>query len=94
MFRPLRRPIRPLRVTRPVGAPLVRGLVLGGAAYAAVRHPARPPGEEREEQGGQDGGRGAVPDLAQKLTDLGRMVQQGLLTPEEFATVKARLLGV
>ncbi|MBP0447962.1 SHOCT domain-containing protein [Kitasatospora sp. RG8] len=34
-----------------------------------------------------------APDLADKLADLGRMAQQGLLTPEEFATAKARLLG-
>ncbi|MFI9326655.1 SHOCT domain-containing protein [Kitasatospora sp. NPDC052868] len=32
-------------------------------------------------------------DIADKLAQLGRMVQQGLLTPEEFATAKARLLG-
>ncbi|MFJ9521654.1 SHOCT domain-containing protein [Kitasatospora sp. NPDC101801] len=35
----------------------------------------------------------AQPDLASKLTELGQMVQQGLLTPEEFATAKARLLA-
>ncbi|MFE4604617.1 hypothetical protein ACFRKE_27595, partial [Kitasatospora indigofera] len=33
------------------------------------------------------------PDLADKLTELGRMVRQGLLTPEEFSTAKALLLG-
>ncbi len=35
----------------------------------------------------------AEPDIADKLADLGRMVQQGLLTQEEFTTAKARLLG-
>lgn len=29
------RPIRPVGAVRPVGTPLVRGLVVGGAAYAA-----------------------------------------------------------
>ena len=112
MFRPLR-PIRPIRAVRPVGAPLVRGLVVGGAAYAAGRSMAR------SQQGEQDQNAAiaelraaqqqpvhqapppapapvaapAAPDIADKLADLGRMVQQGLLTPEEFTAAKARLLG-
>lgn len=103
MFRPLR-PIRPVRVTRPVGAPLVRGLVVGGAVYAAGRNAARtrqpsaapawqvPPG--RAAAGPVPGAvPGAVPDIADKLAELGRMVRQGLLTPQEFAAAKARLLG-
>jgi len=74
MFRPMR-PIRPVRAVRPPGAPLVRGLVAGGAAYAA----------------GSD--LGAGPDLAARLAGLGQLVQQGLLTPEEFAVAKAKLLA-
>ncbi|GAA3000819.1 hypothetical protein GCM10020229_11240 [Kitasatospora albolonga] len=35
----------------------------------------------------------AQPDVATKLADLGQMVQQGLLTPEEFAAAKAKLLA-
>lgn len=81
MFRPLR-PIRPLSAVRPLGAPLVRGLVAGGAAYAAHRRPAGGGGLRRD----------LTRDLATDLAELGRMVQQGLLTPEEFATAKARLL--
>ncbi|MFF1904597.1 hypothetical protein [Kitasatospora sp. NPDC058218] len=38
-------------------------------------------------------GPAGVPDIADKLSDPGRPAQQGLLTPEEFATAKARLLG-
>ncbi|AUY54027.1 SHOCT domain-containing protein [Streptomyces sp. CB01881] len=135
---------------RPVGAPLVRGLVVGGAAYAAGRGAA---GRRRGEQDQNEAiaalqaqvaapagtaapaapavavvaaaqpGQAAsavptasglptvpavpaasavpavptasagAPDIADKLADLGRMAQQGLLTPEEFATAKARLLG-
>ncbi|WP_190213226.1 SHOCT domain-containing protein [Kitasatospora indigofera] len=115
MFRPMR-PIRPLRVRRPVGAPLVRGLVVGGAVYAAGRA-ARPPADGRPGwppypapapgspgtpaaapgPGAAEGASGPAPlpgpDLADKLTELGRMVRQGLLTPEEFSTAKALLLG-
>ncbi|MDQ0307315.1 hypothetical protein J2S46_001871 [Kitasatospora herbaricolor] len=105
MFGPMR-PIRPLRVRRPVGAPLVRGLVVGGAVYAAGRaarpaegagRPARPPypapvpGPDAPGAAGPAAAPG--PDLADKLTELGRMVGQGLLTPEEFSTAKALLLG-
>ncbi|MFB7614452.1 SHOCT domain-containing protein [Kitasatospora sp. NPDC056181] len=158
MFRPLR-PIRPVGVTRPVGAPLVRGLVVGGAAYAAGRGAAdRRRGEQDQSEAiaalqaqvaapagtaapavavvaaaqpgqaasavpaasglpavpaasglpavptasglpavptasGLPAASAGAPDLADKLADLGRMAQQGLLTPEEFATAKARLLG-
>lgn len=107
MFRPLR-PIRPMRVMRPVGAPLVRGLVVGGAAYAAGRSVANGRRNEQDQneaiaelQAQQAGppvqaapaAPAAPADIADKLARLGRMVQQGLLTPEEFATAKARLLG-
>jgi hypothetical protein len=116
VFRPMR-PIRPIRGVRPVGAPLVRGLVVGGAAYAAGRSSARSAQNEQSQnaaiadlQAQQALPPGyqqpayqpppapvqpapAQPDLASRLTELGQMVQQGLLTPEEFATAKARLLA-
>ena len=71
------RPMRPVVVRRPVGAPLLRGALIGGAAYSVGRRNAR----------------NAQQDVATQLTRLGEMVQQGLLTPEEFAAAKARLLG-
>ncbi|GAA1171042.1 pyruvate/2-oxoglutarate dehydrogenase complex dihydrolipoamide acyltransferase (E2) component [Kitasatospora gansuensis] len=106
MFRPMR-PIRPMRVVRPVGAPLVRGLVVGGAAYAAGRSAARSAQNEQDQNAAiadlqaqqapppayQPPPAAAQPDLTSRLTELGQMVQQGLLTPEEFATAKARLLA-
>ncbi|MCX5213933.1 hypothetical protein OG689_32485 [Kitasatospora sp. NBC_00240] len=107
MFRPMR-PIRPLRVRRPVGAPLVRGLVVGGAVYAAGGGAARPQAADGLAAWppypapalGPDTAAVAFgpaptpgPDLADKLTELGRMVGQGLLTPEEFSAAKALLLG-
>jgi hypothetical protein len=36
---------------------------------------------------------GAAPDPIGQLERLGALLQQGLLTPEEFAAQKARLLG-
>ncbi|MEU1422140.1 SHOCT domain-containing protein [Kitasatospora sp. NPDC005751] len=82
-------PIRPVRVQRPVGAPLVRGPVLGAAAGSA-------PGGPVDEGAGpvnEPVNQPAVgPQIAGMLFDLGRLTRQGLLTPEEFATAKARLL--
>ncbi|WP_245194916.1 SHOCT domain-containing protein [Kitasatospora phosalacinea] len=129
MFRPMR-PIRPVRAVRPVGRPLARGLVVGGAAYAAGRAGARRAADEQgqneaiaELQADQDRAAqqqaaqqqaaqqpvyappSAAPapapaapaaggeDVASKLNQLAQLVQQGLLTPEEFAAAKARLLA-
>jgi hypothetical protein len=60
------RPMRPVAVRRPVGAPLLRGALAAEAAQSGV---------------------------VGSLTRLAEMAQQGLLTPEEFAAAKARLLG-
>ncbi len=111
MFRPMR-PIRPIRAVRPMGAPLIRGLMVGGAAYAAGRSVARSSRNEQDQNAAIADLQAqqaapppayqpqapvyqppALPDLASKLTELGQMVQQGLLTAEEFATAKARLLA-
>jgi hypothetical protein len=35
----------------------------------------------------------AAPDLATQLTDLQRLVDQGILTPDEFAAAKQKLLA-
>jgi len=78
------RPMRPAAVRRPVGAPLLRGALIGGAAYGMGRRDAR---DARQDQAIAD------PDLAGRLTRLGEMAQQGLLDPDEFAAAKARLLG-
>ncbi|MFE1546418.1 SHOCT domain-containing protein [Streptomyces sp. NPDC058718] len=37
---------------------------------------------------------GPAPTVTDQLTRLGELAQQGLLTPEEFAAAKAKLLGV
>lgn len=76
--RPARAAARP--VERPPGAPLLRGLLVGGPRPAKPA-PAPP--------GAPDGG--AVVDL---LARLGELARQGVLTDEEFAAAKARLLGL
>ncbi|WP_328940524.1 hypothetical protein OG259_01665 [Streptomyces sp. NBC_00250] len=114
--RPLGRP-----VIRPAGAPLLRGALVGGAAYAAGRSSAR---AARREQDQEDAiaelqsqqqplaaappaaapapaapapaapGSGAAPSVTDQLVRLGELARQGLLTPEEFAAAKGKILGV
>ncbi|MFC1438340.1 SHOCT domain-containing protein [Streptacidiphilus sp. N1-10] len=91
--------MRPVVVRRPVGAPLLRGALIGGAAYGVGRRNARNAQQDAaqdqaiaELQAQQQPPAGGQ-DIAAKLSQLGGMVQQGLLTPEEFAAAKARLLG-
>jgi hypothetical protein len=106
MFRPRTRPVR-----RPVGAPLPRGAIVGGAAYRMGRRSAegaqRQAGQEQasadlqaqqdapptaaQQSGAQQAGAGD--DITTKLTKLGEMAQQGLLTPDEFAAARTRLLS-
>ncbi|MFC1404309.1 MULTISPECIES: SHOCT domain-containing protein [Streptacidiphilus] len=103
--------MRPVVVRRPVGAPLLRGALIGGAAYGVGRRNARNAQQDAAQDQAiaelqaqqQTAAPAAAPyvqqppaggqDIAAKLSQLGGMVQQGLLTPEEFAAAKARLLG-
>lgn len=107
------RPMRPVRpvVVRPMGAPLLRGALVGGAAYAAGKSRARGETDEaaQHQAVAELQSRQAVTpppppapapavlpatdDVASKLTQLGAMMQQGLLTPEEFAAAKGKLLS-
>ncbi|MEU4351649.1 SHOCT domain-containing protein [Streptomyces sp. NPDC023838] len=92
-IRPARAAVRP--VVRPSGAPLLRGLLVGGPRPAksaredaAAAESASAPGAAAGEPGPGDA---ALVDL---LSRLGRLAQQGLLTPEEFTAAKAKLLGL
>ncbi|MFE7584799.1 SHOCT domain-containing protein [Streptomyces gardneri] len=118
--RPLVRP-----VVRPRGAPLLRGALVGGAAYVAGKSSARaarreqdqeeaiadlqaqqqqqpqayapPPAQATVQSPLPPAGAsvaGAAPTVTDQLIRLGELAQQGLLTPEEFAAAKAKLLGV
>ncbi|WP_329401728.1 SHOCT domain-containing protein [Streptomyces melanogenes] len=81
-IRPAKTAARP--VERPSGAPLLRGLLVGGP------RPAKPAPDREEPPGAPGPGDAELVDL---LTRLGRLAQQGVLTPEEFTAAKARLLG-
>ncbi|MEV3852718.1 SHOCT domain-containing protein [Streptomyces sp. NPDC050095] len=99
-------------VVRPMGSPLLRGMLVGGTAYAAGRGAARRQQNEADQNEAlqqqqrqiQDlqaqqtvppaaAPAAPAPNLADQLTQLGQLVQQGLMTPEEFAAAKAKLLG-
>ncbi|WHM36650.1 SHOCT domain-containing protein [Streptomyces sp. BPTC-684] len=82
-IRPVEAAVRP--VVRPSGAPLLRGLLVGGP------RPAKPAPAPEAPPGAPGPGDAELVDL---LTQLGRLAQQGVLTPEEFAAAKARLLGL
>ena len=78
-----------------------RMAALGGAAVAAKKHrdnklaaegqesepAAEPPGPAPSASGG------VTADTTERLKELGQLHEQGVLTDEEFATEKAKVLG-
>jgi hypothetical protein len=77
--------------------PLLRAAAVGGGAYVAGKRRAQ--SQEREaEQYVQPpapaSGGGMAPDAIEQLRQLGELHDQGVLTDEEFAQQKARLLGM
>lgn len=89
------RPMRPVVVRRPTGAPLLRGAIVGGAAYGMGRRAAHNPqqGQPQPYYAAPTPAAAGGTDVASGLARLGAMVQQGLLTPEEFTAAKAKLLA-
>jgi hypothetical protein len=105
------RPMRPVIIRRPLGAPLLRGAIVGGAAYGMGRRSARDARQDASQDRAiadleaRNGPSHAPPapqaapaaaggeQLTGELAKLGEMVRQGLLTPEEFAAAKAKLLA-
>jgi len=87
--------------------PLMRAAMVGGAAYAVGKHAQR--GDDREtdqeyrlqELEAQQTAAAPPPvapsggptDLAAKLTELKGLMDQGVLTQEEFAAAKQKLLA-
>ncbi|HTR32257.1 MAG TPA: SHOCT domain-containing protein [Gaiellaceae bacterium] len=85
--------------------PLLRGAMIGGAGYMAGKSAAR--GQQRESEqemrlqaleSQQAPPPAAAPapagdDLASKLAQLAQLQQSGVLTAEEFAAAKAKLLA-
>jgi hypothetical protein len=89
----------PLRRRRP----LLRAAAVGGGAYymgkrrAEEQQPAVAPegapyaGQAQAQPGAADAGLDA--DAVQRLKELANLREQGVLTDEEFAAQKARILG-
>ena len=87
--------------------PLMRAAMVGGTAYAVGKHAQRS-GDREEDQDARleqleaqqyaqapvaapPGG--GPTDIAEKLTQLKSLQDQGVLTPEEFTAAKAKLLS-
>jgi hypothetical protein len=86
--------------------PLLRAAAVGGGAYALGSHNAR--GQQREAEQSQQieelqsqaqapapapASGGISAEAVQKLQDLAKLHEQGVLTDEEFTSQKARLLA-
>jgi len=82
--------------------PLLRGAMIGGAGYMAGKSAAR--GQQREQEQemrlqaleAQPAPAAAPPagdDIASKLAQLAQLQQSGVLTADEFAAAKAKLLA-
>lgn len=78
--------------------PLVRAAMVGGAAYAVGRAGQRRAQSEADQEAPQAAAPAAAPtggptDLAAQLTQLKVLADQGVLSPEEFAAAKQKLLA-
>jgi Short C-terminal domain len=82
--------------------PLLRAAAVGGGAYALGKHFGGQ--DAASESGGDDAGdtgasaaaptsRGLSTEDMQRLTELGKLHDQGVLTDDELAQQKARILG-
>ena len=89
--------------------PLLRAAAVGGGAYALGKHRERMQTEQQEEAyqaGAADAAPAPAPPPAapassgitsqdtERLAELGKLHDQGVLTDEEFAQQKARILGM
>ena len=84
--------------------PLLRAAAVGGGAYMAGKHRANAEAQQQEEayDQGQQSMTTATPPAqsggissgdATRLEQLGKLHEEGILTDEEFAQQKARILG-
>lgn len=71
--------------------PLLRAAAIGGGAYYAGRQRQQAPSApvQAPVAAGAKGG----PSMIEQLTQLGKLHEQGVLTDEEFAQQKAKLLA-
>ena len=104
-------------VRRRAGMPLLRGAIVGGAAYSMGRRAATSAQREQQQSAAiadlqqaeaaqpqpaqvqpqpvQAQPAQAQPqgDVTSRLAQLGELLQQGVLTPDEFAQAKAKVLA-
>jgi membrane protease subunit (stomatin/prohibitin family) len=92
-------------VRRRVGMPLLRGAIVGGAAYSMGRRAATSAQREQQQSAAiadLQQAEAAQPqpaqvqpqgDVTSRLAQLGELLQQGVLTPDEFAQAKAKVLA-
>ena len=87
--------------------PLMRAAMVGGTAYAVGKHAQRSGDREQDQEAriqeleAQQYAQapvaappgGGPTDIAEKLTQLKSLADQGVLTPDEFAAAKAKLLN-
>jgi len=83
--------------------PLLRAAAVGGGAYAFGKHRERR--QEEDQQQAYDAGqqsaayaapapqRGLTAEDTQRLGELGKLHEQGVITDDEFATQKASILN-
>jgi hypothetical protein len=89
--------------------PLLRAAVVGGGAYMAGKRNAQRQADQQYQDAGQDqrisnleqqnaGGPATVPvqaspSMTDQLNQLGNLHKQGVLSDDEFAAAKTKLLG-
>jgi hypothetical protein len=87
--------------------PLLRAAAVGGGAYAFGKHRQRQEGEQEQAyHDGQQSAAAVTPAPApparheltaedtQRLSELGKLHEQGILTDDEFAKQKTNILGL
>ena len=80
----------------PIGRrrPMLRAAAVGGGAYVAGKRRAQSQEREAEQPPAAPAPAAApAPDMVEQLRQLGELHAQGVLTDEEFAQQKARLLA-
>ena len=83
--------------------PLLRAAVVGGGAYMAGKHVANAQADQQSQGASQEqqqaqqapvpAPRAAGPSTADQLNQLADLHNQGVLSDDEFAAAKAKLLG-
>ena len=84
--------------------PLLRAAVVGGGAYMAGKHMANAQADQQNQDASQQqvqqaqqapvpAPRAAGPSMADQLNQLADLNKQGVLSDDEFAAAKAKLLG-